>query len=447
MPMKRSGRSVDAASRVIEIDEVLEATLASGFSPAQTSWKILRLVSSFSTALSITRSQSASPSIVSVETIRANACLRASSVMIFLATWRDRLPLTVAIPDFRRSADTSLSTTSKPASAATCAMPLPIWPEPITPTFLIITAILSSHRSDAHPASAPSLASMPAKLRLIQSAVQSWSLSKLADRLGQFGNRLIQVRDQTVIGNLEDRRVFILVDRDDHFRILHAGEVLDSAGNADRDIELRRHHLAGLADLPVIRRVAGIDRGPRGADGGAKLVGERLAIFGEILAALHGAATGHDDLGRGQFGPVVLGDFLADKAGKTGIAGGRRILHRRTAAIARGRKGRGPHGDDLLGVLRFHGLDGVASINRPLERVRRDHLDDLRHLHHVEQRGNARHDVLEARGRRRNEGVIAPGKADNQSREGLGQVMRIGGTIGEQDFLDARQLGGSVGCR
>src|SRR6516165_3989464 len=55
----------------------------------------------------------------------------------------------VAIPDFRRSADMSLRTTSKPASAATCAMPLPIWPEPITPTLLIITAILPSHRDDA----------------------------------------------------------------------------------------------------------------------------------------------------------------------------------------------------------------------------------------------------------------------------------------------------------
>ena len=76
--------------------------------------------------------------------MRPSACLRASSVMAFLATWRDRLPLMVAIADFSRSAETSLSTTSKPASAATCAMPLPIWPEPITPTFLIITAILSS---------------------------------------------------------------------------------------------------------------------------------------------------------------------------------------------------------------------------------------------------------------------------------------------------------------
>ena len=50
----------------------------------------------------------------------------------------------VAIADFSRSSETSLSTTSNPASAATWAMPLPIWPEPITPTFLIVTAILSS---------------------------------------------------------------------------------------------------------------------------------------------------------------------------------------------------------------------------------------------------------------------------------------------------------------
>src|SRR5471032_3334071 len=209
MPMKRSGRSVDAASRVIEIDEVLEATIAVGFSTAQTSWKILRLISSFSTALSITRSQSESPSMVSADTIRFSACWRASSVMIFLETWRDRLPLMVAIPDFSRSAETSLSTTSSPARAATWAMPLPIWPEPITPTFLII-AMLSSHRGDAHPA--PALPCInPGRHPLIRRLVQSSLLSELAERIDQFGNRLVQIRDQAVIGNLEDRRVLILV--------------------------------------------------------------------------------------------------------------------------------------------------------------------------------------------------------------------------------------------
>src|ERR1700739_2102149 len=169
--------------------------------------------------------------MVSADPIRASACLRASSVTIFLETCRDRLPLMVAMADFRRSVDTSLRTTSNPASAATCAIPLPIWPEPITPTFLIIAAMFSSHRSAARVPRPPILfASTPL-------------LSKLAERLGQLWNRLIEIRDQAVIGDLENRRVLILVDRDDHLGILHAGEMLDRTGDADRDIKLGRHHL------------------------------------------------------------------------------------------------------------------------------------------------------------------------------------------------------------
>ena len=61
MPMNRSGRSVTEASRVIEIDDVLEATSAFGFREAQSSAKILRFTASFSVAASITRSQSAKP--------------------------------------------------------------------------------------------------------------------------------------------------------------------------------------------------------------------------------------------------------------------------------------------------------------------------------------------------------------------------------------------------
>ncbi len=62
MPMKRSGRSVAAASRVIEIDEVFEATMAELFRCGTSFLKISRLMSSFSVAVSITRSQSANVS-------------------------------------------------------------------------------------------------------------------------------------------------------------------------------------------------------------------------------------------------------------------------------------------------------------------------------------------------------------------------------------------------
>ena len=68
--MNFSGRSVEAASRVIEIEEVLVPTIASGFRPGQRSAKILRLTSSFSEADSMTRSQSPSLSSVSAGEMR-----------------------------------------------------------------------------------------------------------------------------------------------------------------------------------------------------------------------------------------------------------------------------------------------------------------------------------------------------------------------------------------
>ena len=111
MPIKRSGRSVDDASRVIEIDEVLVATMASGFSEAHRSRKILRLRSSFSAAVSITMSQAAMASNFSAGLMRATAALRSSSLIAFLPTCFAMLPLMVAMPALMRSADTSFSIT------------------------------------------------------------------------------------------------------------------------------------------------------------------------------------------------------------------------------------------------------------------------------------------------------------------------------------------------
>ncbi len=62
MPMKRSGRSVEAASRVIEIDEVFDAMIVSGRNTGQSAVKIERLISSFSVAASMTMSAGRSAS-------------------------------------------------------------------------------------------------------------------------------------------------------------------------------------------------------------------------------------------------------------------------------------------------------------------------------------------------------------------------------------------------
>ena len=60
------------------------------------------------------------------------------------------------------------------------------------------------------------------------------------------------------IGNLEDRRLGVLVDRDDGARALHADDVLDGAADAQRQVELGRDGLAGGADLAVHGQPAGI---------------------------------------------------------------------------------------------------------------------------------------------------------------------------------------------
>src|SRR6476619_5442544 len=135
-------------------------------------------------------------------------------------------------------------------------------------------------------------------------AVAGSTASKSLDELGDGGEQILL---EAVVGDAEDRRLGILVDRDDDLRVLHAGEVLDRAADADRDIELRRDDLARLAALPVAWRVAGIDRGAAGAEGGAELVGKRHQDLVELVARAERSAAGDDDLRRGEFRAVVLG--------------------------------------------------------------------------------------------------------------------------------------------
>src|SRR4051794_29797712 len=88
--------------------------------------------------------------------------------------------------------------------------------------------------------------------------------------LGQLGDDLVQVAHDAEVGELEDRGVRVLVDRDDVLGALHADLVLDRARDAGREVQLRRHRLAGLADLARVREPAGVDHGPRRGDGAAK---------------------------------------------------------------------------------------------------------------------------------------------------------------------------------
>src|ERR1700761_1928049 len=76
------------------------------------------------------------------------------------------------------------------------------------------------------------------------------ALLDLVEKLRDDGE---QVAHDAVVGDLEDRGLGVLVDRDDRLGGLHAGPVLDGAGDPDGGVELRGDGLAGLPDLERVR--------------------------------------------------------------------------------------------------------------------------------------------------------------------------------------------------
>src|SRR4029078_6277037 len=62
-----------------------------------------------------------------------------------------------------------------------------------------------------------------------------------------------------VVGDVEDRRLGIGVDGDEGAARLHAREVLHGARDAEGEIDLRLHRLAGLAHLSRVRHPPLVD--------------------------------------------------------------------------------------------------------------------------------------------------------------------------------------------
>ncbi len=94
-----------------------------------------------------------------------------------------------------------------------------LYPEDYEDADPVPQAVLPSARSDANSVQAPRSSRVP--------------------RRSSAGSDLEQVADDAVVGDLEDRGVGVLVDRDDHLRRRHPGEMLDGAGDPAGDVERR----------------------------------------------------------------------------------------------------------------------------------------------------------------------------------------------------------------
>ncbi|MNR04342.1 hypothetical protein D3C85_1202900 [compost metagenome] len=208
---------------------------------------------------------------------------------------------------------------------------------------------------------------------------------------------------------------------------------------------MRRDDLARLADLPIVRRVAGIDRGARSAQGGAQLVGQGIQDL-EVLGAAQTAATRYHYARARQFRTVALGDFAAHERGQARIGDSGDLFHRTRTALRRdGVKAGRANGDDLDGIGRLHGGDGVAGVDRALEGIGRFHADDVGDLGHVELGRDARGHVLARGGGREQDVAVARRHSQHLGRHVLGQAVSQLRRVGQQHLGHASGLRGLIG--
>jgi hypothetical protein len=80
--------------------------------------------------------------------------------------------------------------------------------------------------------------------------------------LGQSGKDGEEIAHDAEIGDAEDGSLGIFVDGDDVLRGGHAGEMLDGAGDARCNVEIRTDNPTGLTDLMLMIDPAGVDSGP-----------------------------------------------------------------------------------------------------------------------------------------------------------------------------------------
>ena len=92
-----------------------------------------------------------------------------------------------------------------------------------------------------------------------RSADRTTDLAARLEQLDELREHLVHVTHDAEVGDTEDRRLLVLVDRDDVLGALHTDHVLRRTGDAGGDVDVRLDDLAGLADLVAVRNPAGID--------------------------------------------------------------------------------------------------------------------------------------------------------------------------------------------
>src|SRR4051812_47291220 len=270
-------------------------------------------------------------------------------------------------------------------------------------------------------------------------------------RLGQLRQDLVEVADDAEVGELEDRGVGVLVDGHDVLRGLHADLVLDRAGDARREVELRRDGLARLADLRRVGVPAGVDHGARGGDRG--VVAEGL---GQVVAELEAlglaeAATAGDEDARAldvDVGAALLAARDDGRLLRVRRPLGRHVLDRGVAGAGLLDLERVEAGDDDALALVARGGDRRVAQDRALGgQLAVDDVDagDLHRHAGVDARGQAGAD-LEAEQAAAEDGVLVAAAVEELAQDVDDRAREALGALGLEDLLGAvaAQRGGQL---
>src|SRR4051794_11283548 len=268
-------------------------------------------------------------------------------------------------------------------------------------------------------------------------------------RLGQLRQDLVEVADDPQVGELEDRGVGVLVDGHDVLRGLHADLVLDRAGDACRQVQLRRHGLARLADLRGVGVPAGVDHRAGGGDGGvaAEGLGEVVAEL-EALRLAQAAAAGDEDA---RALDVDVGAALLAARDDVGLLGlrrqlGRDRLDRGVAAAGLLDLERVEAGDDDALVLVARGRDRRVAQDRALGGQLAVDDVDARDLHGhagVDAGGEAGAD-LEAEQAAAEDGVLVVAAVEQLAQrvdDGAGEALGALGLVDLRRAVLAQRVG------
>ena len=213
--------------------------------------------------------------------------------------------------------------------------------------------------------------------------------------------------------------------------------MLNGTADAAGHIQLGRHDLASLANLPVVGRVTRIHRRAGCPHGGTEFVGQGCHDFGEFFAGAQSTTAADDDLGCSQFWTVIPGDFTANESCFRAGCNRAQRLHqcRTTTRSSRIKTGRAD-GDHLGGIQTLHGGNRIASVNRALKGVRAVHLGDVRDLSHVEFGSNTWRNVLARRCSRKQDVGVTGGNGQNLGSHVFSQPVCKAGVISVQHLGD-----------